>query len=195
MQLLTVGRSFSKQVGDPSRFRMANPGWLPRFGSTENPGADPVMAGPDRTVTEAAAAGTVEPVVVAQRSTTGQEPRQSTRLTGAPALDVLVDEGRKWNEVNKFPLGRWTVKESAGAQMPPRPKVTVLTRPLALDEVRVVRNDLNDEDLELIPRRNPSVSAHEHRTAVDGGPTKTPARAPAPIGWFRRWLKRCGIRV
>ena len=83
-----------------------------------------------------------------------------------------------------FPGGRWALKSSPFKSTKPAPRPPVQGE-LSLEKVKPVRNDLNDCDLELVPRE--AVEA----APVKSGAEEIPVVKVQPFwarvrSWFRR---------
>lgn len=176
MKLLSAGRSLVdlKKTGSP--YRMNDRFQLPKFGGEKNPFSTPVKKDPpapaintppaksqqDQQV-EAKTPGTLKetkriPLAAAQLKQTRRLPFAAARH-GAPA-------GEKKKPILKGilqKLGGWLKKLNALAwEMYPgqksKPAIPRFDKPatqgeLSLDNVKVVRNDLNDSDLEIAPAK------------------------------------------
>ncbi len=161
--LLTIGRAFGSVRREPAPYRVANDR-LPNFGR------EPAFAG--------AAAGEAQSQAVALAPTETAD--TGRRMEVAPELPLK----------ERPPLPTLTAPASAepGRESPlrvakPRRRTrgrALVQGELSLEAVRVVRNDLYADDLELIPRSRPVEIAnllHAER----------PKRNPASAGW-RGWL-------
>ncbi len=161
--LLTIGRAFGSVRNQPAPYRVAN-GLLPNFGrerafdAAETGGvpaseAKPLSAPP--TFTPPAAAGAPElPLDARQAIPALMAPRASKPEPATP---------------RSAPRSRQRTRGGAPVQ-----------GELSLESVRVVRNDLYADDLELIPRARSAEVANLLKT-------ERPRRNPASAGW-RGWL-------
>lgn len=194
MRLLSAGKSLIGVQEHTSRYRMGNPGMLPKFGSSKNPFR--------------AAASKTEPQ---KELTTPATKSGSAIREKAAVLDVASGEQRASERIEK-------VSAALGASQVPKPAVSRVSKPagkpgdlptwqsairqvwkpalvqriglklrgwlsrkrpelvtaarsalraavqgeLSLDNVRVVRNDLSDTDLEVVP-------AGPRKTAAENG--------------------------
>ena len=125
MQLLTVGNSIHESKDHPHRYKMTQRNLLPKFGMEKNAPPQP--------------ATTEERIKKNMKIEMAEMAPLAPVKTSAPGPAV-------------FPLGRWTFKRNPFASR----AVTVAVQPvvqseLSLDAVKVVRNDLSDADLELVP--------------------------------------------
>lgn len=146
-RLLATGRSLIGAQNASSRYRMDKRARLPKFGSTKNPFAaahstpevnQPVPPQPTNSAD-------AEPVV---RAT---PPAANPIPASAPAtrLRRAVRRLQEWYlEVN--PLPRLAGPARSAFTAVPRPSGPIQSE-LSLDTVRVVRNDLSDADLEIVP--------------------------------------------
>lgn len=170
--LLSIGRALGKVPARPVAYRDVG-GWAPDFGSPRPPGGDrgaPPSAGEGVDLSAAAAA----------RRQAGPP------AEACPASGMVIEEGVVASGVYAGP------KPVANRRGRDRPAGRLVQGELALSAVRVVRNDLFADDLELIPRPGASV----------GRMTLRPDRrrlAAARGGWrgwlahWRQWL-RGGVR-
>jgi hypothetical protein len=94
--------------------------------------------------------------------------------------------------VERYPHGRWTLPERPVFQLPERPKVLIQKSALKLDQVRVVRNDLTDVDLELFPQRRPVAGGGvvASPAPVHGTGRALAGKAASWMGSFLRTMRR-----
>jgi hypothetical protein len=124
VKLLSVGRSFAGAQHVPGRYKMSRDCRLPQFGSTRRMETPPEPSGSD------------EP-----KSAPGADPCRAGRVQGKAGR-----LGRILSNPVKF---LWQVSWGARKGRKPRP----LVQPeLALENVRVVRNDLNDGESDAMSR-------------------------------------------
>ena len=160
MQLLTVGRSLGTVPKGPNRFRPAEQGLLPKFGSPKEPESRttemPVSPLPPLVVPQPAQEEVKAPeksgvlkmfLSPFQRKKTMNTVEAAPRVEAAPAL-------AKANL--SFPFGRWTlfVNPFNKTKTPPVEAGPVQGE-LLLDLVKPVRNDLRDSDLEVVAAPKP----------------------------------------
>ena len=132
MELLTVGNSLRETKDHPHRYKMTQRNLLPKFGAEKNPPIRPAEM--ERRTTQAMKTETVEMAPAAPVKTAAPAPAE-------------------------FPLGRWSFKRNPFASR----AITATAQPavqseLSLDAVKVMRNDLSDADLELVPLSKTSSS-------------------------------------
>ncbi len=125
MQLLTVGNSLRDTKDHPHRYKLTERNLLPKFGA--NKGAPGQQS------------------VVDERIKNDMKTEMAEMAPPAPAKSSASSPLR-------FPPGRWTFKRNPFSSR----AVTVAVQPavqseLSLEAVKVVRNDLSDADLELVP--------------------------------------------
>lgn len=164
MRLLAVGRSIGTISDEPTRYRMRVEGLLPKFGTARSA---PSAAVPADLATD---------LVSECRSTEEQShaaPHSSTRsavadkpespmntevleqIPSAPAAPVAESSQPR----QAYPLGRWrTLRNPFAAKSAVRAGGAVQTE-LSLDAVRPIRNDLNEDDLEVQPAPPPPPAA------------------------------------
>jgi len=152
IQLLTVGKSLGTVKDRPTSYRMRQQALLPRFGNAEakpwiypepdggNVGEGEAVVRPSGTAVlleSAGTASTAEPAVA--KGPTGAPPeswREARRRRR-----TTEDRRPWWRRVFGRKPARLTVVDGRGA----------VQGELGLDMVRVVRNDLMDSDLEVVP--------------------------------------------
>jgi len=156
------------------RYRMVNPGMLPKFGSHRNPfraGAkrqEPMqLIQPPEPDAESPKPALSAPAAIMR------QPREGESMAGAvpvtPALAAAEPGGLREKQSSRAPNWGSALRatwrgwlEAVKARLPYRtPKrvrsdISHLAKPLvqpelSLDKVRVVRNDLSDTDLEVVP--------------------------------------------
>jgi hypothetical protein len=146
MQLLAVGRSLGKIGDQPSRYKMMQQSLLPRFGSVKAP--EERVPG----------AGEVGNQVIANselkqsslRFAAAANDRKTMNAVQPKPLEVTVPKITTPRAA--FPLGRWTLFRNPFSKTPKAKPAEATVQPelLSLDEVKPVRNDLSDADLELV---------------------------------------------
>jgi hypothetical protein len=183
LRLLTTGKSLVGVTGEESRYRLTSQKLLPQFGPVRNPFSGRAKAEPAQTEARSlenhgrngasvARPGlpdpTGEPAAVLQR--VGEH-----RVVPAK-FDVRNLAEALWRRVAAL-LRRWRAKsrgllarsggKAAKPTIPRFPKPPVQGE-LSLDRIKVVRNDLSDADLELVPAKPlavPAVTAPAPRAA------------------------------
>lgn len=175
MQLLTVGKSFRTIDDRPSPYRMMQQNYLPRFGPMHGGGVkEPTrpLQPPRPTQPKPAWAGVQESARVVAKAV---GPRVAQGAAKA-APGERTRGVRRW-----FGWGRKAGGRRAGAQ--------VVQGELALDLVKVVRNDLSESDLEVVPAVPRPASPPEERPAT----VRRQARSAEKGSWG--WLARCVLRL
>ena len=170
-RLLSAGKSLMGGVDNTIRYRMGNPGMLPKFGSSRNPfmpnakqlpplrftqppktGAEPnpVLSPPTADALQQGE-GSSHPESAARAPTSFSscppEKKQTPHLKAQNSLSAILSIWKSWLGMVK--------RRSPWAQNHARTSLPALTKPLvqpelSLDKVRVVRNDLSDTDLEVV---------------------------------------------
>ncbi len=150
MRLLTAGKSLVGIRETQSRYRVTDHRLLPKFVSKANPFRATTMPGPAPAGSETAQPGAANPTPI------GGGVEQSGAAAGG---------ARNW-------LAR--VRQLMGSQRPSRTQSAIprFNKPmvqveLSLESVKVVRNDLSDSDLEVVPSR-----------AAQPPPSKAPPQRP-----------------
>ncbi len=179
LRLLTAGKSLIGSKSSESRYHLGRPGALPRFGGKKNPfraTTRPEAAQSAATVPAQPACEGTEPAVESQVSVpevTTKSPAgtgiatvavgthdatpASAPPSGKPAADSpLARYTGKLKDL--MPFGRRKKPEMA---VPRFSKAMVQTE-LSLESVRVVRNDLSDSDVEIVPAQPPVALAAEN---------------------------------
>ncbi len=182
LRLLTAGKSLVGLDKAAGRYRMHPHFLLPKFGSNKNPFADPAPAQPARAVDVAAEAPVrmLSPaeIAAANLKETKRLPAAvsvappTTDRTPAPVADEPGRIGRWAQKINL--LAWWRRRRSSPPPSIPRFARVPLQGELSLDNVRVVRNDLSDADVEIVPAR-PEVES----------PTGAVAKARPEVGLLK----------
>ena len=176
LRLLKAGRSLVNPKESGSRYRMREKVQLPKFGSSKNPFCARV-----ETPAVTAAPGAINPENTPRREMNADELaaarlKETVRL---PAAELPPPASRPapapstaswWNPLS------WWKSNPAGAARVGRPS----SRPavqgeLSLDQIRVVRNDLNDSDVEIVQpdpvvKRGGARAASERQAALEEAP-------------------------
>jgi len=148
-RLLAAGRSLIGGQNSPSRYRLDQRARLPKFGSSKNPFASesrttaPLPPTPPQPAMPAA-----EPVIRTTEPSTNPSPTSpvTTRLRQA------VRRLQEWCvEANPIPR----LARPARSAFAPATRVAAapIQSELSLEGVKVVRNDLSDADLEIVPAK------------------------------------------
>jgi hypothetical protein len=149
VQLLAVGRSIRSIKDQPSRYRMTQENLVPRFSSAKESVERPALETPDQPV------GRTGPPPIqrlmpqrkakaerkSEKSAPGR-PRPSRKL-----WVLLTKATRKAYSFGCWLLARSPFRRCAAEKVGP----SVVQAELRLETVRVVRNDLQDADLEILP--------------------------------------------
>jgi len=162
VRLLTAGKSLVGMAAPVTRYRMRGRNVLPKFGSLKNPftetGTEPCgpVARYQMTPAELAAARLKETRRLPPSAFTppAEEPApQASRSARLERLLALMAPLRKWmGKLN--PIGWWPRRDTAPKPAIPRfNEKPPVQGELSLDNVKVVRNDLSDADLEIVSAR------------------------------------------
>lgn len=138
LRLLTAGKSLVGLDNDGRRYRPTDPRSMPRFGAKKNPfrsKAKPKQAG-EATVKSA------------------PEPARTPSASIAKNVESRSAASQGWFGGLKARLSSWFAprKRQTKPALPPFTK-SPLQGELSLNSVKVVRNDLSDMDLEIVPAR------------------------------------------
>jgi len=151
LRLLTAGRSLVGLKNSTSRYHESKYRLLPKFGTGTNPfhkssstPLEPLAATEmSATAREKPMPASAAPALSQATSTGSTELRNHEK--GAP-----VKEGRIASWISKLKARRFRRKEAKVTRVTPQLGKTPVQGELSLDQVRVVRNDLNDADLEVV---------------------------------------------
>jgi len=191
VRLLTTGKSLVGIKETTSRYHLARQNWLPKFASAKNPFASTVTADrdsvPGQTPANDAAksAATIAALKKTQRLPLYQSPTKVVQASeGAPRRTGSAKFAGKWlSALNPFSLKvAGKPKPVSGARSAP-----AVQGELSLDKVKVVRNDLSDADLEIVPLRSSTGKASAGAAPGDERPpTIAGAKAPANANALER---------
>jgi hypothetical protein len=187
VRLLAAGKSLVGLQDMENRYRMRRRNLLPKFGSSRNPfiartealslplpasGAHPAPPNaPERSPAEVTAAALKKTTPLPVASPTDREPEKifKRRLT-IRLLARLSPWARKLN-----PFARRSNPRQIARTPAPGSTLPSVQGELSLDRIKVVRNDLNDADVEIVPAK-PAVKPKPEPVARPG---KTSELAPA----------------
>ena len=194
LRLLTAGKCLVGIKDDASRYRLANPGALPKFGRrsqrSKNLESEPGAPGTEPGMPAIGIEAKTEAVVVAPSSGTASALAARAEVAGVPggkegqrgnpdaaafaAAKLSASRASFWGRVRWF----WPKLLGLGIEIPtrskrpakgPDPKTPVQTE-LCLDMVRVVRNDLSDADVEIVPQTTRSASQRSKASRINVEP-------------------------
>ena len=193
LKLLTTGKSLVGLKDAESRYRMTNQRLLPKFGSGKNPFRDAEATG---FIAKEAAPGVVEkisapasvaPAVAASspapapRAPISSQGAGLLRLGASKARDLAATVQNRWVSQLGSVLSRPARKPMKPAVVPLGPTVPVQGE-LSLDRIKVMRNDLSDADLEVVPARParpaPAPAVREQEPAEPAEKARGPVSAP-----------------
>jgi hypothetical protein len=175
IRLLTSGKCLTGLREPTSRYQMTDPRSMPKFGSTRAPAAVAATAelpGCETPTQEISA----DPAAEENAPCTSAAPSISmaNSLQGSADAGIFswVAQVRGWVK-ERFPLPS---RQPAVTLVARLPKAAVQGE-LSLDLVKVVRNDLSDSDLEIVPAKAPANSevGGAGKAEVGRGPTGRPA--------------------
>ena len=194
VRLLTTGKSLVGMRDTASRYRMNKQGVLPKFISPKNPFAPPTGPGAER--------GTAAIQSVPAAKTGPTDFKKTQKLPPAAASAPAEKLPRPARSAPVFPesWGAWLRKKTplsfvAGSKRVPGPVRKSPTKEavqgeLSLDRVTVMRNDLSDADLEVVPAK--PLTANKNAEPV----LPFAARAePAATPWGRLTTRFFGARA
>ena len=210
VRLLSAGRSLVGLQTPTSRYRMRSKNPLPKFGSDKNPFAAPAptpatpindpappLPQPARVLTpaEIAAARLKETKVLPASITTAPTvspspltPALKPVEAGPGVVALAFAAVRGWvkrcgQKLKSLPRPWRKSPKPAARTSPPIPRhdQTPVQGELSLDRVRVVRNDLSEADVEIVPAKSPTKMKSE------------PAN-PAPVARARGLIETAGTQ-
>ncbi len=165
LQLLTTGKCFTILREPTGRYRMTDPRAMPRFGSAKAPGAVAAtgeLPGCEATAPANAQEG-ADPAVASQPKVPPEAgiPIVAPGWAEAPKSLPAHNSGAGifcWvAQVRQRLTARFARRpRQSSAPAVSRPAKTAVQGELSLDLVRVVRNDLSDSDLEIVPAKAPA---------------------------------------
>ena len=142
-RLLLAGKSLVGGQNGSSRYRLDKRARLPKFGSPKNPFVKEKRTPPRPDAVQQTAAG-VRPATQAAAPAVNEVKPVTTQLRQA------VLRLREWcADMNPIPRLAKPVRSAPS----PRYATSPVQSELSLDEVKVVRNDLSDADLEIVPAK------------------------------------------
>jgi len=169
MRFLAAGRTLVGIKTDSGRYKVSGKHLLPAFGAGRR---NPFGSRPEPTAKPVAASAIAQPATptpVVPESVSSSEPSW---------LSVTIGSGveatrRAFSKILSFP------RKAKSPPVPRFPKAPVQCE-LSLDRVRVVRNDLSDADLEVVPaQRQKAPSLQPSVTGTDQAGAKTSQARPA----------------
>ena len=172
LRLLTSGKSLVGVSDEESRYRLTSQKLLPQFGPARNPFSSIAKAHPAQTAARSPedhggnGASVARPGLPGPRGESAAVLQRVVEHRAGPAkFDLRKLAGTLWRRIAAL-LSRWQAKlfglfarsggKAAKSAIPRFPKPPVQGE-LSLDRIRVVRNDLSDADLEVVPAKLPAV--------------------------------------
>jgi hypothetical protein len=192
LKFLATGKSLVGLKDNASRYRMRTASLLPKFGSAQNPFAAPAKAEP------AVAPAKLETGALFERESKPQpatpvpvkpampQPMRPVAMQPQPAGPARVEPAVRtkksslWGWVKELTPLSLLARRGPGASKSARswPSHRPVQAELSLDKVKVMRNDLIDTDLEIVPARLMGLPS-------GASPVLSQARALEPAGWER----------
>jgi hypothetical protein len=187
LRLLRAGKTLVG-VGDGERsYRLPQKGGLPRFKSKKNPfRATTVPEKPRRSPVEAADEESGN--VLASAETTGRADVAAAPLSVREAVRTeatnpgdeaasVAARGKRW--LNRF---KGMVRTRPATYSAPEVNSRPAQSELRLESVRVVRNDLSESDIEIVPRQK---TLQDFVNRVPGSVAAAAARSASETVWSR----------
>lgn len=158
MRLLTAGKSLVGVKDNASRYRMGHPGMLPKFGSAKDAGVGDQKAivrnASQPVATVETGAGPFPPSAASAEANKPKAPVATAASQPNHAPETAVTS----RGIDGSFFSRWLVqlravvaRPSANGSTSLRLSRTPVQGELSLDNIKVVRNDLSDADLEVVP--------------------------------------------
>jgi hypothetical protein len=156
MNLLTTGRTILGLKERPGRYKLMGNSVLPKFSRPNRSSPTtphPVVQNPQPALFEQA-----KPVVVARKEAETAAPGKDSTVTAAtsikkkeqPVSPFSLVHGRKPSKPGMWEgLADWVQKWIPTHKAPPSPLESFQTE-LALEKIKVMRNDLSEDDLEVV---------------------------------------------
>lgn len=171
LRLLTAGKSLVGVSGEESRYRFTSQRLLPQFGPARNPFSSRAKVEPAQTEARSPGDYGGNGASVARPSLprpTGEQAAVLQRAVEHCAVraksDLSKPAGALWQRIAAL-LSGWQAKlfellarsggKVAKPAIPQFPKPPVQEE-LSLDRIKVMRNDLSDADLEVVPGKPPA---------------------------------------
>lgn len=191
LRLLTAGKSLIGIENPERRFRMSHPGAMPKFGNrtsfrTEAP---PVPVGATEDASSgasgvAAAVGVEGNLTGVSACGSGPAEHPESTESGPREFSARSDPGAGPKGIGAW-VGNWGAKLSSLAprkrarpvNTPARRNEAPLQGELSLDNIRVMRNDLSETDLEVVTGKRP-----EKATAAGDAAEARLEKAQLPAG-------------
>jgi hypothetical protein len=161
VKLLASGKSLIGVEETESRYRLAGQKWLPEFAAVKNPFAStvtPKCNSPACHSPEGAGANTTAQEVAKQSTHQQLAVKQATEACpAAKRFSGAKFAGKLLAAFNPFsPRLGGKLRPAGGARL-----AAPVQGELSLDNVKVVRNDLSDSDLPIVPLRSSAVDMPE----------------------------------
>jgi hypothetical protein len=189
-RLLSAGKSLVGGMDNTIRYRMGNPGMLPKFGTGRNPfGSGPIRQEPTPLIqppepdAESPKPALSPPAAITRQPREGESMAECARAKVALAKILGNGEQKRtrwpnWSSAARSIYKAWVERIKAGfprrTKTKSQPNSSQSAKPLvqpelSLDKVQVVRNDLSDTDLEVVPVAAPTSAKIETVTKTDKG--------------------------
>ncbi len=203
LRLLTTGKSLVDVKANEHRYRLTSQRLLPQFGSAKNPftsrtESDTGHAEPGSPGDHAEAAGGA-PAEQRDMPSLGAEQTPAPQRGAGDRTEPAVAGGPCFAKAlslrTAVVLSRWTARlRGLFPRRRPRKEKTGIPRftkaavqgELSLEKIKVVRNDLSDADVEIVPARRSDARARATRglqTGEQAGLFERPeGQAPARVG-------------
>jgi hypothetical protein len=194
LKLLTTGKSLDGAKDLGSRYRMTNRRLLPKFGTARNPfQADAAPAAPAQAeVAAPVQAQAVETPAEPMAPVAAQLAKPAVAQSPKAAPSLLQLGTSKARGLASALQSRWSSQLGSLLSKPARKPKLIFSAPvkatapvqgeLSLDRVKVVRNDLRDADLEVVPvKSRPAAAAAPAEPKHDAALRAQPGRVAAVL--------------
>jgi hypothetical protein len=173
MQLLTNGKTLVDLKHSTSRYQMPGKNFLPKFGPTKNPFSNPPRSQPAAVVVPPAPKPSLPAAKIppAKLKETQRLPALPAKMKETKRLPFVaarksaqspVTEPAWWEKFLDWaggvmakanPAAWWASRKSPVKSAIPRFDKPVVQGELSLENIKVVRNDLSDADMEVVPAK------------------------------------------
>jgi len=161
LRLLTAGKSLVGLKGTENRYSVARRGLLPKFTSKKNPfhsGTRPEPGNLPGDTSPSCPNAAESKSVNGANCDPGMSAIQHPAVAVAPQIRPTTSWQQKAEETSKVSTPKWRallpwLRPRAPKPAIPRFAKTMVQGELSLEAVKVVRNDLSDSDLEIVPTK------------------------------------------
>jgi hypothetical protein len=170
VRLLTTGKSLVGGSESATRYRLTHRKALPKFGSARNP---------FRAKASRAAEQTETPMLSQRPPSVGQQPPAPVHQACQEAVETAQTRPEARLSRWIYRLAAWLFRTQPRKAKPAIPRFSKppVQGELLLDQIKVVRNDLSDADLEIVPVKAPAPPVSAAPALTQGKRAETTSRA------------------